>query len=401
LRGAERTAWLDRLEREHDNLRSALAWFRAQGDAVCALRLAAALWQFWWWRSHFAEGRLRLAEVLAMPGAAAPTAERARALTGLGVLTETQGAVAEADVFHAESVEIWKGLGNASGLAYSLIFRWLIALNHDDQDGMIRFADESLELFRQVGDAWGIAMSHMELGIGAMRRYDPTAIELLSEARQRFREIKDAWGDAICTGVLGNVALTQGKVQQALPLLQQSLETLLELNDQWGVATFLPATARLEADLGRWERCVVLSGAVDALASAIGEPLKSPFLQRFKDNLSRASQALQPGMYDTAWAAGQSMSAVEAVAFAFALAPDDDKREIVLPSRPIAPAAAAGLTPREIEVLRLVDRTAKEIADALFVSPSTVITHLENIRGKLGLDSKNALSAYAAKHGYL
>lgn len=62
---------------------------------------------------------------------------------------------------------------------------------------------------------------------------------------------------------------------------------------------------------------------------------------------------------------------------------------------------AVNLTPREIQVLRLVDRTAKEIADALFVSRNTVISHLESLREKLGLESKAQLAAYAARHGYL
>jgi DNA-binding CsgD family transcriptional regulator len=65
------------------------------------------------------------------------------------------------------------------------------------------------------------------------------------------------------------------------------------------------------------------------------------------------------------------------------------------------PTHIDSLTPREIEVLRLADRTAKQIADVLFLSPNTVIAHLDNIRGKLGLASKPALAAWAARNGYL
>src|SRR5205814_1533314 len=51
LRGPEQTAWLDCLEREHDNFRSALEWCNGTpGAEEAGLRLAAALWPFWWRR---------------------------------------------------------------------------------------------------------------------------------------------------------------------------------------------------------------------------------------------------------------------------------------------------------------------------------------------------------------
>src|SRR5207248_2003589 len=70
LGGPELVAWLDRLEWEHDNLRTALHWFLEQGKAEgdvsriegghnieMALRLGAALERFWVVRGHRSEGR--------------------------------------------------------------------------------------------------------------------------------------------------------------------------------------------------------------------------------------------------------------------------------------------------------------------------------------------------------
>jgi predicted ATPase len=55
--GRDSNAWLDRLERDHDNFRAALRWADERGDADTGLRLGAALYRFWWLRAHAHEGR--------------------------------------------------------------------------------------------------------------------------------------------------------------------------------------------------------------------------------------------------------------------------------------------------------------------------------------------------------
>jgi DNA-binding CsgD family transcriptional regulator len=60
-----------------------------------------------------------------------------------------------------------------------------------------------------------------------------------------------------------------------------------------------------------------------------------------------------------------------------------------------------GLTPREIEVIRLVasGRTNRVVANELFLSEKTVARHLSNIYLKLGISSRAAATAYAYDHG--
>ena len=71
-----------------------------------------------------------------------------------------------------------------------------------------------------------------------------------------------------------------------------------------------------------------------------------------------------------------------------------------------APPAAAHrgaelLSPREREVLALVagGRTNKAIAEALYVSPNTVKTHVTSLLHKLQVDSRVQLAAIATQHG--
>jgi DNA-binding NarL/FixJ family response regulator len=65
------------------------------------------------------------------------------------------------------------------------------------------------------------------------------------------------------------------------------------------------------------------------------------------------------------------------------------------------PEHPAGLTPREIEVLRLVAEglTNAQIAERLFLSPRTVHSHLNSIYQKLGVSSRSAATRFAIEHG--
>ena len=61
----------------------------------------------------------------------------------------------------------------------------------------------------------------------------------------------------------------------------------------------------------------------------------------------------------------------------------------------------AGMTDREVEVLRLVATgcTNRDVASMLFISDRTVHRHLSNIFMKIGVSSRSAATAYAFEHG--
>jgi DNA-binding CsgD family transcriptional regulator len=76
------------------------------------------------------------------------------------------------------------------------------------------------------------------------------------------------------------------------------------------------------------------------------------------------------------------------------------------PDSRLAPAARgspAGLTAREIDVLRLVATgiTDAQVAQALHVSPRTVNAHLRSIYAKLGVPSRSAMTRFAIEHGLI
>ncbi|HVL23413.1 MAG TPA: response regulator transcription factor, partial [Thermomicrobiales bacterium] len=80
--------------------------------------------------------------------------------------------------------------------------------------------------------------------------------------------------------------------------------------------------------------------------------------------------------------------------------PHPPAASVTAPAEPVA-EPSHNLTPREIEVLRLLaqGRSTQEIADALFISPRTAGTHITNILGKLELTSRTAAVAHAMRTG--
>ncbi|HET8631226.1 MAG TPA: helix-turn-helix domain-containing protein, partial [Thermomicrobiales bacterium] len=124
--GPRMAAWLDRLDRDHDNLRAALAWCEAAGEAELGLRLAAALFRFWSTRGPLAEGRAWLDRLLAAApaaGASGPaTAVRATALLAAGVLAYNQGDLPAARALADASLALRRPLGDAGAIAEALNF---------------------------------------------------------------------------------------------------------------------------------------------------------------------------------------------------------------------------------------------------------------------------------------
>src|SRR5947209_8264900 len=117
LRSAQQVIWLEQLEREHDNLRTALRWLVEREEVEMALRLGGAMCQFWAMRGHLSEGRQPWDGIVS--GSNLETVSmrvRAKALNGAGVMAYTQGDFVHAKVLCQESLELFRKLGNRRGI---------------------------------------------------------------------------------------------------------------------------------------------------------------------------------------------------------------------------------------------------------------------------------------------
>ncbi|MBN0043043.1 DNA-binding response regulator [Streptomyces actuosus] len=133
-------------------------------------------------------------------------------------------------------------------------------------------------------------------------------------------------------------------------------------------------------------------------ASAAWHEMDAPY-ETARVRLQLARACLRIGDHDTAEMELQAAGRVfEHLGAAPAL---EEARRLLRRAGGAAHPGPGGLTPREVEVLRLVATGAsnREIADRLVISDRTVARHLSNMFTKLGVSSRAAAVAYAYEHG--
>ena len=257
LTGPDASAALDDLEREHDNLRTALAW-TSDVEPTEALRLAGALASFWEIHGHYAEGRAWLERALAACPVA-PVELRAEALDGIGRIARVQGDLAHAAAVLEEALEARRGLGDPWGLAVALRSAGVAAFSQGDVARAALLNEEALALSRQIGDERGIAAALGNLGVVADEQGDLAGAEALyTEVLERFRQLGDQRGVAATLDNLGSLTRLRGDLEQAERLHEEALDLRRGLGDAFGVGHALHELASVAWARGDAERAAML-----------------------------------------------------------------------------------------------------------------------------------------------
>src|SRR5439155_1748481 len=218
LWGSTDAAWMDRLEKEHEALRSAFSWFLDHGRGADALELAADLWLFQEERGHAEEARAWLAKALAAPGAEARSVTRAKA-----------------------------------------------------------FYRQNLALHRELG------------------RMDTVSVEL---------------------GNLGAVAVLEGNLSEAEPLIRESLEIAYKRGDRYLAPYELIWLGRVALGQGNPTRAATLFAAAKAQFDATGLAMDPDEGPEYEKALAAIRGSLDDAPFAAAWAEGHRMSLDDAVPFA-------------------------------------------------------------------------------------
>ena len=254
LRGPQQRLWLDRLEQEHANLRAALTWSQTTaGSADMGLRVAGALWWFWWVRGYWSEGRMWLERALA--GGSGVSSIHAKALLGAGWLARAQGDTVQAAASLEESLALYRELGDTRSSAQVLRGLGWVAYYQGDRARAVPLLGESLARYRELSDQRGIADALLGLGWIALARGDLVqAATLVEESLARYRELGDRRGVADALRNLGWIAFDQGDRVRVTPLVVEGLAIYRELGDANGIADMHSVLGELARELGDYGR---------------------------------------------------------------------------------------------------------------------------------------------------
>ena len=234
-----RTAWLARCDVEIDNFRSALDWLFENRELDWAVRLTMALFRFWDMREHLIEGRTRLEAMLRLAGDG-HTKERARIGHFLGALTTAQGDFLAAQRYLDQSLSLYQEIDDQWGIATSLNALGIPARDRGDYAVAEEYFARSLACWRALSDPLSIARCLHNLANVTKARGDYSRAQAaLQEATAVFAGLGDRSGAAWSINQQGDIAREQGELAAARKFYERALSVFRESGDRWGAARSL------------------------------------------------------------------------------------------------------------------------------------------------------------------
>jgi predicted ATPase/DNA-binding SARP family transcriptional activator len=304
--------WLERLERDHANLRAALDWLEASDESEDVLRLAAALGRFWKRKRHLGEGRRRLES--ALRAADRPAAARAKALSSAGGIALMCGDLTAGGHWAREALELHRQLGDAWGSAFALLMVADATGHEGDWLRAQELCAESVRQFRELGDRHAALQA---AGYHAWTHYEGgdlgRARELSEENLRAERLEHDPFLKADALGRLADIALDQGRVQDAVLPVESSYRIYRDLGDVVNLAIAVGQFARILALTGKPEAAARVLASSVALREETGA---ADYASVTKKALTAIRHQLDESAFAEAWEQGRALTADDAAALA-------------------------------------------------------------------------------------
>jgi predicted ATPase/DNA-binding CsgD family transcriptional regulator len=382
-------AWIAAMERNHDNIRAALAWC-SDHDPDTGARIAVGASIFWYVRNQLGEGRQWLELFLAR------ATDRGQLRVGLldraGFLAYQSADLQAARNRFAEGVSLGREFGDSRHFGMCLARLGSLCRLEGDLVAARAYSEEGVEVFRRLRDTKSESNGLVLLGAVVAAEGDiSTARAIFDESLELARASGSGRQVLLSAAVAGLAALVQGDHLAAAALVREALIGARQDVERTDVVMALELAAAVACAHGRrYRRALRLMGACATLMDRTGHRPEPLFVMYVDGFLSRARHALTAAATAAAMAEGASMTLDAAMEYA--LAGEHDHGRV-----------AAPLSKRELEVAGLVVEglTAREIAGRLHLAERSVEGHVEHIRNKLGVRSRAQIASWLVQQRWL
>jgi len=313
LIGPDQTEWLNRLEREHDNFRSALRWCMESGKGEDAARMAGALGMFWFKHCHYSEGRRFYADILERDWNISDRAQL-KAWESAGDLAQWQQDVGEARRIFTENMERAQKLGDQSSIAYHLHKFGTIAYLEGNFEQGIALNKKSIALSREVDAIWVMAMAQISLGyqehiFGNLSQ----AEELYQESLRHCRLLGEKWGIALILGNLGMIFYSKGDLPAAKRTFLEGLDLMHELGNIDGTISTLTGIVSVFQEEGEQISSTRLQGIIVAKEMELAISLQGVERDMFDSATAALKESMGEEAYNTQFEYGMTLSLDDAL----------------------------------------------------------------------------------------
>ncbi|HLY48862.1 MAG TPA: BTAD domain-containing putative transcriptional regulator [Solirubrobacteraceae bacterium] len=316
LEGPRQAAWFARLDLERENLRAAAAWGAANGQPEIVLGLGAALWRFWLARGDGAAVRAELAAALA--SRRDDSELRVKALNAAGVLAGEADDFTAARELFSEALVLADKLRDRRQMARTLMNLGVIALYMEDYAAALGRYQEAGEIWRELGDVRGQSVMCQNLAIvhEALGQVDQ-ATPLLEQSVELARTAGDGMHVAQTLVELGKHLIQHRLGDPRTPdLLREGLELASALGERRQTIECFEVLAALSARTGAPITAAELIGAAEAERERSGIDRKPDELALFATTHDELIEELGPEVYTRARARGRGRNLDIAVAVA-------------------------------------------------------------------------------------
>ena len=313
VRASDEPAWLSLLEREHENLRAALAWAWASDRQDLAVRLVNSLWEFWLRRGYWHEGQQQVELALQSAVLAEPSKQKAKAMLGAGFLSYARGELGRSVNVLKTCIEIARKLGDTKTLGISLNVLGLVELargdkrnegeHHEEELAIFqtedslpelasalcaqslqcldagdlisarRKAEESIVISRRSGDQIRIGHALYALVLVQLDEAQYAQAKLHGEeALEIFQSLRSVRGTAFMLQCLGFAEAGEDNLYRAIELFKQSTAAFSELGQTQSIAVSLAGLGRVALMQDRPVQAARLFGAALGTLEGIGYP---------------------------------------------------------------------------------------------------------------------------------